>query len=93
VQTARAGQDSLETLLREEVEERPLVAYRLLELLACRGFRVRIERGPTFRVVAESETFSAEARAGRLGDAAVSVFLAVTERARPERRRRRPRAA
>ena len=36
---------SLAMLLREEVEAQPLVAYRLLELLARTGWAVRIDRG------------------------------------------------
>jgi hypothetical protein len=62
-------------LLRDEVEARPIVAYRLLELLARAGWRVRIERGDELRVVAERGDVVLEARSCSLGEASVDLFL------------------
>ena len=62
-------------LLRDEVEARPVVAYRLLELLSRAGWRVRIERGAELRVIAEKGDVVLEARSESLGAASVDLFL------------------
>ena len=75
MQSAHEGPASLAMLLRDEVEARPIVAYRLLELLARAGWRVRIERGDALLVVAEREYVVLEARSYSLGEASVDLFL------------------
>jgi hypothetical protein len=75
MQSAHDGPASLAILLRDEVEARPVVAYRLLELLARAGWRVRIERGEELRVVAERDDVVLEARSCTLGEASVDLFL------------------
>jgi hypothetical protein len=72
---------SLEQLLRDEVEERPFVAYRLLELLAASGWRIRIERGSPTRILAEKGPLGLEASDERLGPASVSLFVRATSAA------------
>lgn len=69
---------SLEHLLLDEVEARPIVAYRLLELLASNGWRIRIERGQRMRIVAEKGSVGLEACDERLGPASVSLFVRAT---------------
>jgi hypothetical protein len=75
MQHAQGGTGSLEMLLRDEVEARPVVAYRLLELLSRAGWRVRIERGAELRVIAEKGDVVLEARSESLGAASVDLFL------------------
>jgi hypothetical protein len=75
MQSARGDQASLEMLLRDEVEARPIVAYRLLELLSRSGWRVRIERGEELHVIAERDDIVLEARSCSLGEASVELFL------------------
>ena len=75
MQSAHGDQASLEMLLRDEVEARPIVAYRLLELLSRSGWRVRIERGEELHVIAERDDIVLEARSCSLGEASVELFL------------------
>jgi hypothetical protein len=75
MQNAHGGPASLEMLLRDEVEARPIVAYRLLELLSRAGWRVRIERGEELLVIAERDDVVLEARSCSLGEASVELFL------------------
>lgn len=75
MQSAHEGPASLAMLLHDEVQARPIVAYRLLELLARAGWRVRIERGEELLVVAERDDVVLEARSCSLGEASVDLFL------------------
>ncbi len=75
MQKAHGATASLEMLLRDEVEARPVVAYRLLELLARSGWHVRIERGDELRVIAEKDDVVLETRSDSLGEASVQLFV------------------
>lgn len=61
--------------LRDELASRPTFAYRLLEVLARSGWRVRIDRhGQRPRVVAERDGVLLEESGETVADASVSVF-------------------
>lgn len=81
-------------LLREEVEARPVVAYRLLELLARTGWAVRIERGERIRLYAERGPHGLVEEGASVGEAAVALFMAAADASsrelQPARRRRTP---
>ncbi len=66
---------SLEMLLREEVEARPVVAYRLLELLARTGWAVRIDRGSQTRIEAVRGSTTLCSAGATVGEAAVPLFV------------------
>jgi hypothetical protein len=82
--TTKSSPLPLEELLREEVEARPVVAYRLLELLARTGWAVRIDRGERIHLQAERENLTLDSEGGNVGEAAVALFVEAAEVAAQE---------
>jgi hypothetical protein len=87
--TAQSTPLPLGELLREEVEARPVVAYRLLELLARTGWAVRIDRGERIHLHAERQSLTLACDGASVGEAAVALFVEAAEVAARENAPRR----